>query len=252
MRKFRPVFTILSLLACACQQESESRPIPHGVYYSQGTSESMIVEDSAIYFHVYADVEHSLRYIDRAYAYWMGPADSISLLPYSWTDPMRGQDYRWFSRYDRIARINPRSGGITWFTREGGDPRDRFGTSGTGVESVMGVNLFGCVMPLPPGYTLSADKPDESSSIHMYRLDPPGLINIRRFSRIDTSRMEILSEKRIGVVTAITMRLREDILPSSPILGLLHDGRTVFTIAGPGLDRIEDMAEACADNPLPG
>ena len=41
MRTIRPLVTILSLLACACQQESESRPIPHGVYYSQGTSEFM-------------------------------------------------------------------------------------------------------------------------------------------------------------------------------------------------------------------
>lgn len=117
MRAIRPLLGILCLLAAGCVAQSESRPIPPGVYYSEDSAEHMTVKDSAIIFHVYADLQQPDRYIDREYEYYVGYGFEIGISPLVSMDPMVGQDYRWFSHYRRIGRIDPKSGSVTWFSR---------------------------------------------------------------------------------------------------------------------------------------
>lgn len=119
MRTIRPAFALLGLLAGACIAQSGNRPIPPGTYYAEDSPELITVRDSTIHFRVHSDIQNPGRYIDREYEYSVGYGLLIGISPLVSTDPMTGQDYRWYASYGRIGRIDPQNGRITWFSRTG-------------------------------------------------------------------------------------------------------------------------------------
>lgn len=117
-------------------------------------------------------------------------------------------------------------------------------------KSDIRVRLFDCIMPLPSGYILLTDI-SPWSTLEMYRTDPPGSIRVHEFKPLDPSRVELISEVKVGNLTVQRVRGRKEYFSSTPVVSYIHDGQTALVITGPDQERAETMARACLENPVP-
>ena len=114
-------------------------------------------------------------------------------------------------------------------------------------EGEMFVQVFGCVMPLPPGYVLRAD----AKPFFFYRRTGEGNIWIKPYKALDASGFEIVEEKPIGPLRLVTVKAT---FGHQVKLTFVHDGKTKMTIIGQDAYRIEEMARRCLqheDYPCP-
>ena len=109
------------------------------------------------------------------------------------------------------------------------------------------VQLFGCVMPLPPGYVLRADA--EPFFFYSRGADTFGRISIRPYQEPDPSKIKVLRETRIGDITVV--QVEGLFIRSRPRFSYIHDGETQLAISGDDEDWALRMARHCAENPEP-
>ncbi|MDH3596810.1 MAG: hypothetical protein OEU09_16930 [Rhodospirillales bacterium] len=111
-------------------------------------------------------------------------------------------------------------------------------------ESDTALRLFGCVMPLPPGYVLQTD----AEPFFLYREKCCGNISIGPYEILESSKFEVLRERSIGPVTVVNVRGRKEYFGTQPTLALVHDGKVQMIILGRDENWASHMAQSCSEN----
>lgn len=110
----------------------------------------------------------------------------------------------------------------------------------------MAIKIFGCIMPLPPGYFLHTDNASPEN-LEFNRLTPIGFLRIRKFEPIDQDLFDVVHQQQVGQLTIITIRAKKEQLRRYS-LTIIHDGQRQLSIIGDDEDWAEPMARYCVDH----